>query len=761
MSVSGILLGMDTQTQVKRRLSQPSALTVVQELLRRPGVPHRTALAEAVCERLGFYDARGAPQRGTCLKALRELEAAGAFRLPPRRTRAGCKAPRRLGTPVPIPQAVPAEVGALQGLRLELVRTAAQRRLWTELMVREHPRGAGPLVGRQLRYLIASDHGWLGGLGFGAAALKLAARDRWIGWDVPQRRAHLHRVVGLGRFLIRPSVHCRNLASRVLRLVLGRLPGDFAARYGYRPWLVETFVDVRQVAGTCFRAANWRRVGQTRGRGRQDRDRRAPETVKDIYLYPLAPAFRVSLGLPADGGRGPRGPAEGVDGAGWAAQEFGGAPLGDARLGRRLVQSAAAQAAQPGRAFSGIAKGNWPAVKGYYRLIDHPDGSAVSPAALLQPHRAQTLRRMQGQRLVLCIHDGTDLDYTGLAQCEGLGVIGTNQTGAQSRGLHLHSTLAVPPEGLPLGLLRAECSAPTPTPPQADRPTYAVPIEEKATFCWIQAHRDCVAVAAEMPQTRLVSVMDREADFFELFDERRRHPRGDLLVRAKHDRTVSGEPGKLFAAVRRAPVAARVQVSVPRQSARPKRAKQKARPPRLARTATLAVRYQAVQLRPPPYHRDKAPIACGVIHALEEHPPPGAPAVEWFLLTTLVIGSPAEAIQCLRWYCLRWRIEDWHRVLKSGCRVEALAHETAERLRRAIAINAVIAWRILLMTLLGRETPELPAEVLFSDLELKVLAAYAKKNGCRPPGGSGRPCTSWPGWAATSGERMIRPRATR
>jgi hypothetical protein len=719
---------MDTQTQVKRTLSR--AIDSVRQLLERTAFRHRTAVAEALCAEFGFYDARGAPQRGSCLKALRELAAAGEFTLPRvARTTIGPTAPRRLGTPVPEPAAVPAEAGAVRGLRLELVTTAAQRRVWTELMGREHPRGAGPLVGRQLRYLLGSDHGWLGGLGFAAAALQLAARDRWIGWDVPQRRAHLHRVVGLSRFLIRPSVHCHNLASRVLGMAMAVLPGDFEQRYGYRPWLAETFVDVSQVAGTCYRAANWRRVGQTQGRGRQDRDRRAAETVKDIYVYPLARDFRVPLGLPADGGRGPLGPAEGLDGVTWAAHEFGGAPLGDARLSARVVQSAAAQAAHPGRAFSGVAAGDWPAVKGYYRLIDHPDAAAVTMATILRPHREQTIRRMQGQRMVLCLHDGTDLDYTGLATCAGLGVIGTNQTGARSRGLHLHSTLAVTGEGLPLGVLRAECTAPPPKTEGDARPTYAIPIEAKETFCWIQAQRDCVAVAAAMPQTRLLSVMDREADFFELFDEQRRHPRVDLLVRAKHDRTLTPPPGKLFAAVRQAPIQTHVRVQIPRQSARPKRSKQQARPQRAARPAELAVRYQAVQLRPPPYHQDKPPIPLWVVHAREEHPPPGTERVEWVLLTTLAIASPADAVQCLRWYCLRWRIEDWHRVLKSGCRIEEIAHKTVERLRRAIAINVVIAWRIMLMTLLGRETPELPAEVLFADLELRVLQAYAKKNG--------------------------------
>jgi len=199
------------------------------------------------------------------------------------------------------------------------------------------------------------------------------------------------------------------------------------------------------------------------------------------------------------------------------------------------------------------------------------------------------------------------------------------------------------------------------------------------------------------------------------------------LVRAKHNRTLAEEPFKLFEAVRQSPVQSRVRVQIPRQSARPKKSKQQARPKRPGRTADLAVRFMRLQLRPAHYHADKAPLDVWVIHALEENPPVNTEAVEWFLLTTLEITSPEEAEQCLRWYCLRWRIEDWHRVLKSGCRIEEMAHDTAERLRRAIAINLVIAWRIMLMTLLGREVPDLPAEVLFTDVELRTLRAYAKK----------------------------------
>jgi len=334
-------------------------------------------------------------------------------------------------------------------------------------------------------------------------------------------------------------------------------------------------------------------------------------------------------------------------------------------------------------------------------------------------------------------------------------VIGTNQTAAQSRGLHLHSTLAVAPNGLPLGVLRAWCVAPELKSPGDQRPSYTIPIEEKDTFCWIEGLRDTMEVAAQMPQTRLINVCDREADFFELFDEQRRHPGVDLLVRANHNRVITEEPFKLFEAVRQDPLQTKVQVRVPRQSARPKLSKKKAKPKRPSRQAELEVRYQRIQLRPSKYYSGKDPIDIWIIHAVEPAPPEGTPAVEWFLLTTVDLRSAEDAVACLRWYCLRWRIEEFHRVLKSGCGIEQIAHETAERIRRAIAINLVIAWRIMLMTLLGRETPQLLPDVLFSDLELQVLRAYAKKNAWRRLQRCATQCVSSPASAATWAARTI------
>ena len=188
------------------------------------------------------------------------------------------------------------------------------------------------------------------------------------------------------------------------------------------------------------------------------------------------------------------------------------------------------------------------------------------------------------------------MNYSARVQCAGLGVIGSNQTGARSGGLHLHSTLVLTTEGLPLGLLGAQCSAPTPRAKDDLRRSSAIPIEDKKTFAWIEGLRECSALAAELPATRQVCVMDREADFYELFDEQTRSYGVELLVRAKHDRATSDEC-HLVDAVRQSPVQSQLRTHVPRQSAGAKKSKQKARVSHAQRTAQVDLRYRQVEFR--------------------------------------------------------------------------------------------------------------------------------------------------------------------
>ena len=369
------------------------------------------------------------------------------------------------------------------------------------------------------------------------------------------------------------------------------------------------------------------------------------------------------------------------------------------------------------RAITGAAHGARALIKGHYRLIDQPADSEVTVDNILASF-GRTVQRMQSEDTVLCVQDTTYLNFTRRSQTSGLTTIGTNQTGGGPRPATAR-TLALDPDGTPLGVLRAASPCARDPRPQGAR------AEER----WIGGLHDCAEVASHLPHTRPVCVMDREADFLDLFVQQREHaPAVDLLVRAKQSRPRRGgrrrgRPG------RRAPVrqVARgpsrgLRRDVSRQSARAKASKQRRKPKRLARQAELTLRYERVTL---PRPGDK-PIALWMMHAPEQCPPPNADPLEWFLLTTLPVTDVHEATRLLKWYALRWRIEDYFRILKSGCKIEELQHRTAERLQRATAIKMVVAWRIQLMLCLGREVPELPAELLFSDTELRVLAVFAR-----------------------------------
>ncbi|MFV1978778.1 MAG: IS4 family transposase [Myxococcota bacterium] len=696
------------------------------------GEDSRKRLAADLCDRFQFRDARGKLRVSSCLKALRDLERAGEFRLPRRLIEINDRwSPRRLLAAVPEPHRVPESVSDLRDLRVILVDPAddAEMRSWNELMLREHPWGGRRLVGRQLRYLVSSEHGLLGAVGFAASALTLAAREAWIGWDEAQRQAHRDRVLNLSRLLIRPSVRCRNLASWVLGACARRVGQDFAQRYGYAPWLLETFVDTAQHEGTCFQAANWQRIGETKGRGRNDRTRCGGQSVKDIYVYPLVGDFRERMGIAPDQGSylRPLLVEQGLGAQEWVAQEFGEVDLGDKRLRDRLMKIVGDRAEHPDGSYLEASGGDYGAEKGYYAFIDNPR-ETIDPEAMLSTHRTRTIERMMSQDLVLVVQDTTDLNFSSRPHTMGLGLIGTNQTGTKSLGLKLHTSLALSEEGLPLGVLKPLIYAPEEK-GEEGKVSVGRPIEEKKSFRWIEGYRDCVAIAKQMPDTRILSVMDREADIFELFKgaDPTRHRVG-LLVRARYNRRLEGSEQKLFEQLRDSENTQQIEMAIPRQrwkTAKRSQPKQAGAP---SRRATLTLSFQAVSIRSTRSDlRALGSVKLWAVYAREESPPPGSAAIEWMLLTTEEVKTVEQATRMLGLYSRRWRIEEWHRVLKSGCKVQDHQHQTVDRLERVIAIDAVLAWRIQLMTLLSREVPDLPCTVFFDEWEVTVLEALEEE----------------------------------
>ena len=714
---------------IQQVLRQPENAALVRTLLANEAVTTRAELVHEVCQRLNFRDPKGDWRVGTTMKALRDLESQGWWTLPKARLQCSGKwNPTRLHRPVAAAVGVPARAEDVRGLQLMEVRSEEEGQVWNELMIREHPLHQCRLVGRQLRYLVSSEHGWLGAIGFGSAALYLEDRDEWIGWTAAQRMEHLPRVLQMNRFLIRPRVRCENLASQVLGLCARRVAEDFERRYGLQPWMLESFVDGSRYDGGCYKAANWTRVGRTKGRGRNG-PRDAGKSRKDIYLYPLVAEVRQRMGgeprpvVALDA-------ASGLGALGWAEQEFGACELGDPRRTRRLVKIVGDQAAQPSGSYSQAAGGHRHALKGYYRFLNSAR-EELNLESLLQTHRTQTIRRMKRESTVLVVQDTTELNFSTRSACEGLGQIGTNQTGAQSRGLDLHSCLAVGESGLPLGVVRLHGYAPE----SAQGKDPHRPIEEKESYRWLEAYQDASLIAAIIPETRVISVADREGDLFELFDLRRRQTgrKAELLVRANWDRCLEGSDRKLFEELAAAPLAKTVSLPVPRQREHRAKPSDPGRSALPARTAKVQVRFKEVTLSAPqaPRTRHKPPIKLWAVYLVEQYPPKGATAVHWLLLTSIPITSLKQALKCVRWYCRRWRIEEWHRVMKSGCQILDHQNHRAHVLLRAIALDAVIAWRIMLLALLGREVPELPAETLFDPREREVLELLTQKKDSR------------------------------
>lgn len=271
-------------------------LELIRQLIDERPSRNRAQLSRLVCQRLSWYKTDGGLKEMSCRVAMLRMQADGLIILPAPRNgngngRAYTRRTKATDPGLPIDQ----PVEQLSDLRLELVTDRRTSHLWNEYIQRYHYLGYQPLPGAQLRYVAVSQNQVLALLGFGAAAWKLAPRDRWIGWNVEQRQKRLHLVINNARFLILPWITSRNLASKLLALATRRVAEDWNTRYGYRPVLMESFVETQRFSGTCYRAANWIHVGQTQGRGKLDSLHQAPLSVKDIWLYPLDKRFRSSL----------------------------------------------------------------------------------------------------------------------------------------------------------------------------------------------------------------------------------------------------------------------------------------------------------------------------------------------------------------------------------------------------------------------------------------------------------------------------------
>ena len=410
----------------------------------------------------------------------------------------------------------------------------------------------------------------------------------------------------------------------------------------------------------------------------------------------------------------------------WVVDEMKTVDLKDKRLNQRLTEVLSQLGGHPAASIP-AACGGHAEMTAAYRLFDN-DKATVE--AILQPHLEATRQRIASQPVVLLVQDTSEIDLTRPEQqVAGAGPL---DSGAR-RGALLHLLHAFTPDGTPLGTVQAQSwardDAAPPSTSLSRGQRAATPIEEKESYRWVDAFRRAGDEAQRCPSTQLLCLADSEADIYELLAEATAEPQPvGWIVRACQNRALhrenSQEPAEKHVRehVLGQPVLFTHTIQVRGRQAKVGCETRGRRQPRQSRKAHMEVRAARVTLRPP-WRADRKlpPVTVNAVLVSEVDPPEDDAAVEWLLLTSLPVDEIEHVRQVIQYYCVRWMIEVFFRVLKSGCRVEARRFEHIDRLMSCLAVYLIVAWRTLYLCRLGRSCPEISCEAVFEPAEWKSV----------------------------------------
>jgi len=579
------------------------------------------------------------------------------------------------------------ELWELGEIGIELVRGKkdCNYRIWKEMLEEHHYLHSAKLYGQQIKYLMmSSEVGWIGAMSFSSSAWRVKVRDERLGWNEEERKSGLRKVVSNSRFLVVPWLRVKNLASHVMSKALKRLPGDWEEAYKTTPVLVETYVEKERYEGTCYKASNWEYLGETQGRGRNDRYHQNNLSRKYVFAYELEEGI-------LDGGREER---EAED---WVEEEFQDIRLPNRAKKKRVMSIVRDFFARPASSIP-MACDTGAKLKGAYRFFGD---ERVKPSDILHSHRQQILKRAEEHKVVLSVNDTTSMNLSTHEATEGLGCLSTEQG---EDGYFLHDTVVFSTTGIPLGVLDAQTWARAPDEHGKKAKRKQKPIEEKESYKWLRSLEATARAMKEASGVDWVSVGDREADIYELF-ELASQREVSFLVRSFHNRRVS-EDAKVWEVVDKEVSGGRMRVFVKGKDKR-------------EREAELEIRFREVRIRHP--KREKEELRLWAIRAKEVSPPKGEAGLDWKLLTNREVRDFEQACEKVQWYTVRFRIEVFHKILKSGRRSEDRRLGSLDRLERCLTLDMITAWRLMYLTMQGRETPEVASDLLFSEQEIEVL----------------------------------------
>jgi hypothetical protein len=401
----------------------------------------------------------------------------------------------------------------------------------------------------------------------------------------------------------------------------------------------------------------------------------------------------------------------------WIDQELAGCQFKDMRLGKRFRKLLEQLSDGTGESIP-LACQDWANTKAAYRFLAN---ERVKEDTILAGHFQSTRDRFaetDTDSPILILHDTTEFTYS-RTDVEPIGILHKSFTGKMKRGrLHhftvcgilMHSSLAVTTEGLPLGLTaikfwtRSKFKG-TNALKRKINPT-RVPIEEKESFRWLENLKQSTALLGE-PQ-RCVHIGDRESDIYELFcaaQEAGTH----FLVRTCVDRLAGDGNQTISAEMRRVSAKGLHRIKLRDRNGE-------------LSEVVLELKWKRIQVLPPIGKNKQYPeLMLTVIYAQERTSPKGRERIDWKLITNLPVNSRKDALRMLNWYALRWKIETFHKILKSGCRAEESKLRTAERLVNLISSFCILAWRIFWMTMINRSSPDGPPSTALTDIEIQLL----------------------------------------
>ena len=388
----------------------------------------------------------------------------------------------------------------------------------------------------------------------------------------------------------------------------------------------------------------------------------------------------------------------------WIQKELRTIDLKDKRLNNRVKSVLESLSKEPLESIPSTVK-NHNDVMATYRLFQN---NKVTDEKLMNVHKESTISRMREHKTILLLQDTTELDYSSKStKIKGLNRLSIDER----RGLLLHAQIAVTPDRLCLGCIGAEFINRTEEKiSQSQR--NKLPVSEKESYRWIKGYERANDISQELPGTQIISVADRESDFYDFYSEAVKGE-ADWIVRGYRNRQieVDSDYDKMLDSLKNSPPIAEIKLIKQKTKEQSKR------------EAVLTLYAKELTLLPPGNKEEYAKEKVNAIWLKEENPPEGMEPISWLLVTSLPISSIDSCFDIVNYYLCRWDIELFFKTLKSGCKVEELQLEKVERLKPCLILYMIVAWRILYLTMLGRRCPDLPCNVVFEKIEWETACS--------------------------------------